>query len=454
MTTAQQTLYSIIVNFINTGIIMLQPFYLLKFRRRRVIAAYFCTIFFSYLFFLLTRAVVPDNILPRIAINFAVILMIDLLVFRDSFKRKLTCFFAQVFITAVSEVMSIYLLWLLNPADSRRIWDITENSDVSMRGIIFANMLIFILSMYFVLIWKRRVEKLKLRGMLLYLILPLYQFVQLIIFFDQAAQFDGRTASLGVSMLVMGIVVDIIMMYLLQTMEQKVTVEEKLSTLYRQRQNELDYYQMTRQHIEQMRIIRHDFINQIQTAYMMIQEGSTPERAKALLADSYQQLADARLTIYCENPVINALISVKAVKAEERDIAFSVEGTMGDLSGMEEIDLCSLFGNMLDNAIEACSRIPQGEERRLILKVTEKGGYQMIRTENTYSKKEQEGDFFRTSKEDRLNHGYGMKLIERICKKYGGELKTQVKEKEVYITAYLSLELTKGSAKEETKDGK
>ena len=80
-------------------------------------------------------------------------------------------------------------------------------------------------------------------------------------------------------------------------------------------------------------------------------------------------------------------------------------------------------------------------EQIIELGMWKKGGYQIVQVSNTYQKEKNGAQLFQTSKKDGVNHGYGMKLIEKICLKYNGELRTQVTEDRVIVTAYLKLNM-------------
>lgn len=439
MTDGQLLVYICIVNYVSIAIMLMQPFHLLKQRCKAKTWIYWVTTVVLFVYATLPRMLLPEWVVFRVVMGLGGLLFVVLVLFTDSIRRKIAVFAAVAFLMFVSEGLTYFILSCTQTLDYAKM---LKYNDAALKGMIIVNMIAFILNIYAVFFWRWFVDKLRLKGMMLYLLVPLYQLVLLLLYVNAVDEFNSRTAALGVCLLVLGIAINLVIMFLLQNLERKVEVEEKLSYLYRQRERELDYYRMSQRYLDQMREIRHEFINQIQTAYLLIQKGDSLDRAQMLLEESYQKLLDTKLVSYSKNPVINALISVKAEKCEQKDIEFLAECQLGDMGGMEEIDLCSLFGNMLDNAIEACCRMPQGEPRKLVLRSKVRGGYQIVRTENTYSPKENEGSFFRTSKEDRLNHGYGMKLIERICHKYGGELRTQVTEDQVFVTAYLVLEKT------------
>lgn len=199
-------------------------------------------------------------------------------------------------------------------------------------GVVFVNILLFTGAMYFLVFWRILVDKKKMASWILYLIIPTYQLI-------------------------------LLLMYFMNGMEQKLEIEEKLSVLYQQRQYELDYYQMTNHHIEEMRTARHDFKNQIQTAYIMMEQGKSREKIEQLLGQASQWLEQSGMKGYCINPVANAL--------------------------------------------EACEKIVNGRERRIWVKAQCKGNYQIFRVENNYEgmPRIEKGEL-KTTKNMPQNHGH------------------------------------------------
>ena len=95
------------------------------------------------------------------------------------------------------------------------------------------------------------------------------------------------------------------------------------------------------------------------------------------------------------------------------------------MSGIHVKDICSLFGNILDNAIEATQQV-RIEERRLInLSVRQHKGFIIIECEN-YSENKLEIEKGRTlpgtTKGDKIRHGFGLKSIQKVAEKYNGAM--------------------------------
>ena len=83
-------------------------------------------------------------------------------------------------------------------------------------------------------------------------------------------------------------------------------------------------------------------------------------------------------------------------------------------------DLCTIFGNLLDNAVEAVAAVPERELRDVTLRVNRRDGFLLIRTENRF---EGERDAaLMSTKQNAAAHGYGMKNLRDVVARLGGEM--------------------------------
>lgn len=122
------------------------------------------------------------------------------------------------------------------------------------------------------------------------------------------------------------------------------------------------------------------------------------------------------------NEVLDVLLSDKRTLCVQRDIQLTcyVGGT--DLGFVEELDLYSLFGNILNNAIEAVSQLPAGQERFITLTAGREDNMVTIHAENPCVGTVEFRDGLPQSHRDPNYHGFGMRSMERIAEKYGGSL--------------------------------
>ena len=132
------------------------------------------------------------------------------------------------------------------------------------------------------------------------------------------------------------------------------------------------------------------------------------------------------ITIYDSNlktgsDVLDVCLMEKKLLCEKNRISFDCIVNGGCLSFMQPADIFSLFGNALDNAIEACAKIENPERRIISLTVREQMGMVVIHLENNF-----EGSltFFdglpQTTKGDKNYHGFGMRSMQMIAEKYRG----------------------------------
>lgn len=145
------------------------------------------------------------------------------------------------------------------------------------------------------------------------------------------------------------------------------------------------------------------------------------------------------------NQLMDIILSEKARECAGKNIQLvpTVDGSV--LSVLEAADLCTIFGNALDNAIESCEKLPEGRSRRITLKVYAVRGFLGICLENSCIRRmrREEGHFL-TTKDDAENHGFGLKGIRQAVEKYQGVMETEIQGSEFVLT--LLIPLTEDSA--------
>ncbi|MBP5281575.1 MAG: sensor histidine kinase [Lachnospiraceae bacterium] len=122
---------------------------------------------------------------------------------------------------------------------------------------------------------------------------------------------------------------------------------------------------------------------------------------------------------------IDYLIGSKEQLAKEHDIKFTAEVEFPKNTQLRSADLCSILGNLLDNAIEGAQKIPDINGRFIRLTIRRINHMIMIRVENSFEKPPvTEGGSLRTTKTDGGLHGWGVKSARTAAEKYDGALQT------------------------------
>ena len=126
------------------------------------------------------------------------------------------------------------------------------------------------------------------------------------------------------------------------------------------------------------------------------------------------------------NKILDTILTGKSIYCQNHWIELTcvVDGTA--IAFMEAMDISTLFGNMLDNAIESVSKIEKKERRLIHLAVARQKGFVRIRIENCYDEALVFDNGMPVStKADKKYHGFGLKSIQSTAKKYGGSATIQ-----------------------------
>lgn len=154
---------------------------------------------------------------------------------------------------------------------------------------------------------------------------------------------------------------------------------------------------------------------------------AAPDQAKESLTALENELQDYEAYAHTGSQVLDTILTSKSLTCRHGGISLTctVDGAL--LNFMDALDLSAVFGNALDNAIECESRLADPEKRMILLNVSARQGFVLIRVENycegTLSYRE---GLPRSTKGDPDFHGYGLKSIRYVAAKYGGTLTTKL----------------------------
>ncbi len=170
---------------------------------------------------------------------------------------------------------------------------------------------------------------------------------------------------------------------------------------------------------------RHDFMNHLQVVFSLLELNDSAEAMK-YVESVYGDIKRAGSVLKTSIPAVNALIAAKRQDCEERGI--SLETRIA--SNWREMpvpgwEMCRVLGNLIDNAIDALSELPDGTERRIELSIDESPGAFCFRIANNgpaIPAPIQRAIFqmgFTTKSE---GHGSGLSIVEEILRAYGGTI--------------------------------
>ena len=197
--------------------------------------------------------------------------------------------------------------------------------------------------------------------------------------------------------------------------------------LLQKEHSDAEYYKLLIQHNENQNILLHDIKNHFQMLLGLLEQGDS-DNATDYIRKIVEKAEFQHKNKVCNNTFLNQLMSYYLEMADKSNIRMDIDIRNGTMEFLTPDDMVSLFGNLLDNAIGAA------KDGFIELRVSkeEKKETQMITIVNSCNippiiRKNGE---FESTKEDKSNHGYGIKSIEKIVKKYNGSMKLYFDEEE------------------------
>ena len=168
-----------------------------------------------------------------------------------------------------------------------------------------------------------------------------------------------------------------------------------------------------------VRALRHDMKNHILALQVLVQRKELEETSKYL--DSMKNfMTNPEEYVKTGNDAVDSLLNYKIQKANEFLNVVETKISIPEQLRLRSFDLNVLLGNLLDNAIDASM---QTEDKKLKITIKLDKGILFINICNSCQRiADGKSDFLETTKEDKVNHGIGLKNVRRIVKKYHGDI--------------------------------
>ena len=198
--------------------------------------------------------------------------------------------------------------------------------------------------------------------------------------------------------------------------------------------NEVALYQCGER---ELRTLRHDMRNHLTALSGLLEQGEAgraAEYVRSLQAASGPSGAGR----FTENDTVNIVLSAKAREIGEAGLEADIRVFLPEKLPVADPDLCALFGNALDNAVEAAK---DAADRHITVRARAEKGLLMLRVVNAYAgKREEKPDgLFGTTKADQRAHGFGLRGMREIAARYGGTLEAAARDGKFELVACLPL---------------
>jgi Signal transduction histidine kinase regulating citrate/malate metabolism len=237
-------------------------------------------------------------------------------------------------------------------------------------------------------------------------------------------------ATLIVSVAICG-VSDIFVFRSIKNLSRVHTLEKEHLLTQNQLNAQLSYYDHLTGHMQHMNMLRHDFQNQIQTAHSLFESGNRDVALSHL--SEIEAVLSTKASTFCANPIIDAIMVDKSSLCDKNEIRLKVDCRISSELPIEGFALCGIFANIMDNAIQACSKLER-RDREISMVTYVKSGWLIISCENKCT-----GTVLQDEKQQFLpEHGLGLSIIEELVEKYDGKIEHTEDSDKFKITVWLS----------------
>lgn len=170
-----------------------------------------------------------------------------------------------------------------------------------------------------------------------------------------------------------------------------------------------------------MRGWRHDYHNHLQKLKGHLAMGQI-EEAKRYLNELEGELDGIRVKYRTGNVSLDAILNSKLSIAEKEKIGINCKAEIGENLTIGDIDLCVILGNLIDNAVESCRKMPEDAERFLRIYVCIRKQQLYIAVTNSTGEiiRKLDAEYISNKRGD---HGHGLKRVDLIVDKYNGYIR-------------------------------
>lgn len=207
-------------------------------------------------------------------------------------------------------------------------------------------------------------------------------------------------------------------------------IKNQMKIIEEIQKKESNQYKISKETIDMINIKCHDFRHQIR------EFGDNQKIDNEAINNLNKLIRIYDSTYHTENEALNVILNEKTLLCNNKNIRFTCIVDGNALNFIENEDIYSLFGNLIDNSIEAVNQLDDNE-KIISLKIKQVGNIVSISIKNEYKGKIQmENNLPLSKKEDNVHHGFGMKSIKMVCEKYNGNLRLNI-ENNIFIVTIL-----------------
>lgn len=345
------------------------------------------------------------------------------LVFKESFAIKI---FTMLSIRIVTTI-SIYLAGFVGNS----FLHLTENLTKELSIIKFIFQTIFMLILYFLVRKKYQevLQKISYKTIYLMSIYPLLGLVVLVNNYDyNKLSIHNMKILMPSFFLIMFIVWGYILVFSgIYSAKKNIELNNNIELLMNQVKLQQDNYVLINESIQKSHALKHDMRHHISILKTMLRDEKINE-AQNYMDKFNNQIIENNIPIICTNYTIDSLLKYYLSCCIANQIDFKIELNISEAIKIDDLDLCVVLGNCIENAIEACEKITKDNEKFIILASESFGENIVFKMKNSFNGiiEKNSDNHIKSSKGDRL--GIGLTNVKQVVSKYKGSFEIKYSE--------------------------
>ena len=381
-------------------------------------------------------AVLPSRSAVRMFSVPIIMILSAFVCYRSKPIRTIFCAFYPQLVSVVCETLTLLMFPTIyqNNYDAAQLW---LNSKSILLVLVY-------LPVYSLMIWfaasclgKTRYQ-LTVRQWLIFLFFPLSQTLIICFVYNTMFRITPTTAQLCLlaGILAVCVAADIALLRTISDAGRKAELEATNRLLEKQLNMQLSHYTALTSQYEANRRIRHDILHHVNTIQYLLANGQQQEATE--YADQFlsENQRSSQLG-QCDNPIVDAFLYGRVQEAKMQGIAIETRIILPVELPVSNTDLVIVFGNLMDNAVEACTKL---ENPKIQLDAHIEKGYLVIMESNPAVP---EPEAHKQRRIPELERGVGMHILESVAEKYQGSCVSETKDGSYCVSMFLKLDPAK-----------
>jgi len=352
----------------------------------------------------------------RLILGWVYVALLVQLLYKNRWLYKLFVASAAVLAVLIAEA----LLGTIMPRDTASMGELMQRYSIPIyTALLFINIVLQSINVMFVRFLGRR--GIALSGRLreaIFLIFPVSQLATVCLYFSSYRDLEIEFHSWNVlPVILIYLIADIALFFSLRMSEKNAMMLARTEILEEEIAIQKDYHTQLASSYEQIRKLRHDIDNHLYTMQTMLESGQS-DAAEQYAREVFNRESKTTLFASCNNIVAASFLEKKKEDFETNGMILECEIHLPVETGISNPDLICAFGNILNNAQEACEGIVNPKVQ---LRVNYQEPYLSILCENPVG----EADNRHRNRIPGMERGLGLLILEDLAKQYDGELQIE-----------------------------